>query len=100
MARIFSGLVGVLGTALLVAGVVMACQAALRWLQVGHGEAMLVKEVLVPRLPDPVRGWLAHPLSWQGLHRLVEWALEVPLFAVMTACGFLLLLANAAPRRP
>ena len=84
-----------LGLLMFVTGVALGCYVGLRWLQTGRVEATLIEDVVVAKLPDDVRSWVAHPRSWYGLHRLTVWILRIPLFASVAFSGFLVLLATA-----
>lgn len=82
-----------------VTGVVLGCYAGLRWLQTGGFEATLIEDVVISKLPDDARVWIADPRSWRGLHRLVIWVFRIPLFASVAFGGFLILLATATRSR-
>jgi hypothetical protein len=42
------------------------------------------------------RAWVAHPQSWQGLHRLVSFVLRVPLYFIVTGMGLVMLIFSRA----
>ena len=78
-----------------VTGVVLGCYVGLHWLQTGRFDATLIEDVVVAKLPDRARAWVAQPSSWHGLHRFTLWILRIPLFASVAFSGFLILLATA-----
>jgi hypothetical protein len=84
-----------LGVVMFVTGVVLGCYVGLHWLQTGRVEATLIEDVVVAKLPDDIRSWVAYPRSWYGLHRFVMWVLRIPLFVSVAFGGFLVLLATA-----
>jgi len=88
-----------LGMAIFVTGLVMGCYAGFRWLQTGHSDATLIQDVILAKLPDRAQAWVARPESWYGLHRVMLWVLEIPLFASLAVGGFLILLAGTASGR-
>lgn len=96
---VFSRLVRLIGMAMFLTGLAIGCYAGLRWLQVGHGDLMLLSDVIVEYLPDRAQTWIIRPRSWFGLHRIVVWVLRIPMFASMAFVGFLLLLASTASGR-
>lgn len=88
-----------LGMVVLLAGIGMACYAGWRWLQTGQSDSAVIAEVVNPWLPAGTRGWLAKPNSWFGAHRLATWLVQIPVFALVTFLGFLLLLVSVGDRR-
>ena len=64
-------------------------------LLLGLVEATLIEDVVLGKLPDDAKAWVAHPRSWYGLHRFTVWILRIPLFASVAFSGFLILLATA-----
>lgn len=91
--------VRLLGLMMFMTGVVLGCYAALHWFQTGRVDAALIEDVVVAKLPNATRAWIAHPRSWLGLHRLALWVLRIPLFASVGFSGFLILLGTATRRR-
>ena len=88
------------GATLFGVGLAMGCYATIQWLQTGDGGTTVVYDVFAAQLPHGVRAWIASPDSWRGLHTLVVWFLDIPLYASATIGGFLLLLtATAAEKR-
>ena len=84
-----------LGLVMFVTGIILGCYVGLRWLQTGLVEATLIEDVVLGKLPDDAKAWVAHPRSWYGLHRFTVWILRIPLFASVAFSGFLILLATA-----
>jgi hypothetical protein len=95
-AGLFARILRLIGTILFVAGVLLGAYAAFEWLKTGHTDAVLVEDVLLARLPELIRSWIAHPRSWHGLHRVAMWLLRIPVFATIGFGGFLILLASTA----
>jgi len=83
----------------LLGGIGMACYAGWRWLQTGQSDSALIAEVVTPWLAADARAWLARPNAWFGAHRLAAWVLQIPVFALVTFVGFLLLLVSVGDRR-
>jgi len=87
------------GATLFAVGLAMGCYATIHWLQTGDGGTAVVYDVVGAQLPPDVRAWIADPDSWRGLHMLVVWFLDIPLYASAAIGGFLLLLSAAAAEK-
>ena len=96
---VVSRIARLIGMAMFLTGLAMGCYVGLRWLQTGLGDATLIQDVVVEKLPDPAQAWIVRPRSWYGLHRVVVWVLRIPLFASVAFSGFLILLASTASGR-
>jgi hypothetical protein len=99
-ARVWSvAAVRVIGFAVFLAGIGLIGLAAVRWLQTAHWGPLTVNGVL-DHWPA-TRSWVAHPRSWQGLHRIVSWTLRVPVFIIVTLVGAaIFLIASPRSTRP
>ena len=84
-----------IGFAVFLAGAGLVVLAAVQWLQTAHWAPMTVNGLL-DHWPS-TRNWVAHPRSWQGLHRIVGWTLRIPVFLIVTLIGAAIFLV-ASPR--
>jgi hypothetical protein len=79
--------------AVFLAGIGFAGHAGVQWLQTAHWQPLTINGTLASW--PTTREWIAHPHSWLGLHRVVEWVLRVPLFLIVTLLGAALLIISA-----
>ena len=83
-----------LSVAVLLVGLGLVAYAGVQWLQTEHWHPLTVSGVL-DTWPT-TRAWVAHPQSWQGLHRIVRYVLRVPLYLIVTGLGLVMLIFSRA----
>ena len=91
--RVMKTLVRVAGLAVFLAGVGFVAYAGVQWLQTAQWHPLTVGGTLDSWLTT--RNWIAHPQSWRGLHRIVVWAIRVPVYAIGMVFGAVILLITA-----
>jgi ABC-type cobalamin transport system permease subunit len=87
-------LVRVAGLAVFLAGAGLVAYAGVQWLQTEQWHPFTIGSTLASW--PATRNWIAHPQSWRGLHRLVVWAVRVPLYAIGLVFGAALLFITAS----
>ena len=85
-ARRLSGvLIRAFSFAVFLAGIGLAVYAGVQWLQTAHWQPLTVDGALASW--PATRDWIAHPRSWLGLHRVVDWVVRVPVFLIVMVLG-------------
>jgi hypothetical protein len=82
----------VFSVAVVSAGIGLAGYAGVQWLQTAHWQPLTISGALATW--PTTRDWIAHPRSWVGLHRVVVWALRVPVYLIVTLLGVALLIVS------
>ena len=78
-------LASVAGLAVFLAGAGLVAYAGVQLLQTAQWHPLTVGGAL-DSWPT-TRHWIAHPLSWRGLHRIVVWTIRVPVYAIGMVFG-------------
>ena len=96
--RLIATLVGAFSLAVLLTGIGLAGYAGVRWLQTAHWQPLTVNGLLTawPTTHD----WVAHPRAWVGLHRVIMWVRNVPVFVIVTLLGGVLVAVSPPLTRP
>jgi hypothetical protein len=85
--------------AVFMTGIGLAGYACVQWLQTAHWQPLTVNGMFTSW--PMTRNWIAHPQSWLGLHRVVTWALRVPMFIIVMVLGVaMLVLGPPLTREP
>lgn len=79
-----------LSVAVLLVGLGLLVYAGIQWLQTARWHPLTVSGAL--EVWPTTRAWVAHPQSWQGLHRVVTYILRVPLYLIVTGMGLVMLI--------
>ncbi len=77
------------GWIICVSGPFLLCGQTFYWLYSGAWKSYVLLDVIVNIMPLSLVNWLIEPESWQGLHKIIIFILEIPLFIGLTIIGFL-----------
>jgi hypothetical protein len=94
--RLFAIAFRAFSLSVLVAGIGFAAYAGVQWLQTAHWQPLTVNGAL--NSSPTTRDWVAHPRAWLGLHRVIMWIRNVPVYLIVTVVGAALLVVSSAPR--
>jgi len=76
-------------------GIGFAAYAGVQWLQTAHWQPLTVNGAL--NSSPTSRDWVAHPRAWIGLHRVIMWVRNVPVYLIVTLVGAALLVVSYPP---
>ena len=83
---------GALSLAVFLTGIGLAGYAGVQWLQTAHWQPLTVNGLLTGW--PTTRDWVAHPRAWLGLHRVILWVRNVPVFVIVALLGGVLLVVS------
>jgi hypothetical protein len=96
--RLFAIAFRAFSLSVLLAGIGFAAYAGVQWLQTAHWQPLTINGVLASS--PTTRDWAAHPRAWLGLHRVIMWVRNVPVYLIVTLVGAILLVVSSPPAGP
>ena len=90
--RLFAIAFRAFSLSVLLTGIGFAAYAGVQWLQTAHWQPLTVTGAL--NSSPTTRDWVAHPRAWLGLHRVIMWVRNVPVYLIVTLVGAALVVAS------
>ena len=88
--KFFSGIFYLVGILLVLTSVGIVCFQTFNYLYKGAWMPLPLQNLLV-FVPDQLYFWIINPTSWIGLHKFVNWILDMPLSFIGLIAGYLLI---------